>query len=119
MHERYMMRVTGLGTVQALFLPSACNDEEARSDLRICQRCDPRITVLALYRIETLNLDAPDIQRDAPASIYLETGIPDKDAGHVVNKFFTRRTDSDAKEVARERAWHENKLYRCEEIALT
>jgi hypothetical protein len=117
-HHKYMMRVTGLGAVEALFLPVAADDAEARAHARIGLQSDRRKKIVSLYRIEALDIEGQNLSGTAFASVYLETGIPDKKSGNIVNNFFEADSDAHARTVARKRDWHENALYRCEEIAL-
>jgi len=94
---KYMIRVTGLGEVEALFLVNAHNDDEARRD---CRSSDPRVTVIGLYRIRCLidQVEDPEVQKlnvetaKSGSALYLLTGVPGKPNGTLENLFFECET---------------------------
>ncbi len=110
---KYLERVSGLGAVKALFLPSANTDAEARADSLIGAKTDPRRRTIGLYRIRRIVDAAPN-----GPGLYLHTGIKYKKAGDVLNRFFFAKGDYDALMFAVARGWDtQNKLYHCEPIA--
>ena len=113
----YMMRVVGLGPVEALFLPHVNHDDDTRERVRLCQGADHPMTITGVYRVHRMDLDLPVDEK--PASTYLETGIPDEKAGDVKNLFFDAQSVAEAQGIAREHARKQGKLYRCEEVSLT
>jgi len=115
---RYMVRVAGLGSVEALFLINAHTDDEARRDSEIGLQSDPRRSLVALYKIERLNFEneVSDAVHQAVAT-YLLTGVEKEDKKkYPLNNFFTAESREAAKRYARERDLDQGKLYYCEPI---
>ncbi len=106
----YIVRVTGLGPVKALFLPHAQTENEARRHAEVSN--DPRRTNLGIYRIWRVTGPAP-----TRPGLYLHTGIKRKAKGDVLNRFFLAKSDTDALLSVITQGWDkQNKLYRCEPL---
>lgn len=117
----YVVRVAGLGNVEALFLINAHSDDEARRHMRTGSRSDPRQTVLALYRI--VKIDTGQTVR-SPASnsvcMYLLTGVRKEKSGkkNLVNVFFEDYGDYLAQGCAEQIGLQQARLYRCTSIGV-
>jgi hypothetical protein len=122
---KYAMLVFGIEGVNALFLPSAENDDEALQDAETSKRADPRIReVFAVYRIVVLvdEFTGPDTPAlkigvgENRKALYLQTGIPGAEKGSRESIFYLCARIKNAVREAKERGWHNMRLYQCEVI---
>lgn len=121
---KYAMRVEGLGDVGILFLPHAVSDDEARSQVALSDKCDPRRTTTAIYRIECLIDELGDKDTDplpivrgrATRGIFILTGSKDKKS---CDDVFAAEGAFDAIGNARARTWTKIRLYQAEEVDLS
>ena len=111
---RYIARVTGLTSVEALWFDSATTDEEMIRHMNITARSDRRVIFVKLFRAEILELNTEHPQ--ARASVYLYAGIPNRTNTCSMQHFFYANSHAEAPEAAGAWSWSDATLYGCTEV---
>jgi hypothetical protein len=111
----YLMRVSGLGEVYALFLDSAVTEADSRRDAEKVLRSDKRVKLLALLRITALDITEDTKSKTLDTvTTYLLTGVvKETQTAYTMQSFFGAMSDGRAKACARNRALKDAKLFRC------
>ncbi len=114
----YMMRVSGLGTAEALFMRHAQNESEARFEMETWLSIDKRVTRSRLFKITCLDKEpAAAFVQEKSTAVYLLTGLTKVGTKkHLINSFFMEQSIARAKEHMLLRGLEESRLYLCKPL---